>query len=357
MAKQLKKIIVDSVRPTSSTGLIVRFDRDLSDPQFKDFQAGQHLALEAEIEGQAVRRCYSLASSPSSDRLEVGIRVLPDGKFSSWARDNLRQGSELKSLPPDGHFLLPSPAECTNLLFIACGSGITPILSMIEEVLAQHAKARVSLIYGNSSLTTMMFREEILLLKNRYPDRLQLISAFSQQEQEVKLLNGRVSKQMIAKLEQAGLIRLASFSHIYLCGPKPIISELGQCFEDFGIDAKRVHHELFLNVGDQQRTPALRPERDAVVQSAHALIKLDGRQYRVELDGKTNILEQALEQDVELPHSCLAGVCSSCRAKLVRGKVYMPPCDALEEEDIEHGYILTCQAVAETEEVEINFDV
>ena len=357
MSAQLLPLIVDGARPVGDHSLAIRFDAKSCDESFRQFRAGQYLSLEADIDGKAVRRCYSLASSPASGKLEVGIRILPDGEFSGWASENVKAGLELRSLPPMGNFLLPEDLEeRRNLLFIACGSGITPVLSMVDELLRQQDEGQISLVVGNSTINTMMFREELLFLKNRYPGRLQSIFMFSRQEQENPLFNGRVSQESLARLADAGLLDPGAFDHCYLCGPGQMIEQAEGFVAERGLPKERIHHELFLSADGKASPSASTERRPEWVAQAKARIKVDGRWHSVALAGKSNILDEAMEQGVDLPYSCLAGVCSSCRAKLCKGKVDMDVHEALEEIDIKQGYILTCQSHATTDEVEIDFD-
>ncbi|MCH9663631.1 MAG: 2Fe-2S iron-sulfur cluster binding domain-containing protein [Gammaproteobacteria bacterium] len=358
MSTKLFSLKVAAARPVSERGLAVSFDTQSCDEMFMRFHAGQYIALEADINGQAVRRCYSLASSPLSGRLEVGIRLLDDGKFSHWASENIKPGVEVRALAPEGRFLLPEQAgERDNLLFVACGSGITPVLSMIDQVLAESGQGRVTLIYGNSSIASMMFREEILFLKNRYSDRLQTIFMFSRQEQDNELFSGRVGSETLAALARAGLVNFDGFDHCYVCGPRPVVEQFEAFALEAGIKPDRIHHELFLAAGDSapaQAPDVVRP--DTLATDAKARIKVDGRWFPVVLSGQDSILDQAMEQGVDLPYSCLAGVCSSCRARLIKGRVTMNVCDALDENDKQQGYILTCQSRPLTDEIEIDYD-
>lgn len=319
---------------------------------------GQHLVLEAKIDGEAVRRTYSICAGEDEQELRIAIRRIAEGRFSGFANERLKVGDRLDVMPPAGSFHAElAPAEARLHLAIAAGSGITPVLGIVKTVLAREPKSRVVLLYGNRSVDTILFREELEDLKNRYMTRLALHHVLSREAQDAEILQGRIDA---AKLEaMAGrLFRAADIDEAYLCGPAGLIDEAQATLTGLGVPAERIHSERFHVEGTTARAAteaAPRPHRDG---EAEVTIRLDGltRRFAVPFDGPS-IVDAGTAQGLNLPFSCKGGMCSTCRAKLVEGEVEMRLNYALTPKEVAAGYVLTCQSHPVSPRVALDYDV
>lgn len=324
------------------------------------FKAGQYLTLEQEIDGDTIRRSYSICSAPDERGLRIGVKRVTNGRFSTFVNDVLAAGDRLSVLPPTGTFFTPLDAgHKKNYLFIAAGSGITPVLSLLKTTLATEPNSTATLIYGNQSTATMMFRNELSFVKNRYLSRFQWINIYSRQPQAAEVLNGRIDNRKGTELNRT-LIDLSSFDEFFLCGPESMISEVSRGLTQFGVADTHIHYELFASSAEDAR---------AIVEKHHAravrfkgktsqveMIK-GGREYRFELsrDGE-NLLDAGTHQGADLPFSCKAGICATCKCKLIEGEVEMDIEHGLQAAEIEAGYILSCQAHPVSDRVRVDFD-
>lgn len=351
---------------------VAAIDRDTADsavvsfsvpPELSDqysYLAGQYLTLEHEFEGETLRRSYSICSAPSERELRIGVKRVANGRFSTFINDSLSVGDQLRVLSPTGSFFTKLASDqAKNYLFVAAGSGITPILSLLKATLATESGSTATLIYGNQSTATMMFRNELSFVKNRYMSRFHWINIYSRQPQPADVLNGRIDNHKGAELNRH-LIQLASFDEFFLCGPESMISEVSRGLTDFGASDERIHYELFASSAEDAK---------AIVEKHHAravrfkgktsrieMIK-GGREYQFELsrDGE-NLLDAGTHQGADLPFSCKAGICATCKCKLVEGEVEMDIDHGLQAAEIEEGYILSCQAHPVSDRVRVDFD-
>ena len=325
------------------------------------YQQGQHLTLKADINGEDVRRSYSICSSVVEQKLQVAIKRIDEGLFSNFANDELQKGMTLDVMPPQGHFYTELSASNENhYLFLAVGSGITPILSHIRSILALEPKAKVTLIYGNKSTPLMMFREKIAFIKNENIERFEWVNLFTREEHEAQLFNGRISAQKLIDLDQAKVIELKAFSDVFLCGPEEMINEVVTALKFWKFDEANIHYELFFSgsaASDIANKKAKRAQEYGEKISTVS-VKVAGRKTFIDLAmGGDNILDAAMEHGADLPFSCKGGVCATCKAKVISGKVEMDVNHSLTEQEVAEGMILTCQAHPVSESVEIDFDV
>ncbi len=341
-----------------SVSLTFNVPDDLKDT-FKYIQ-GQHLTLKADIDGQDIRRSYSICRGVDSQTLQVGIKAIEDGVFSNYANTELKAGMTLEVMPPQGHFYSElDETSDKNYLLVAVGSGITPILSHVETILATEKNATITLMYGNQRTPMMMFRERLCFLKNQYLDRLQWINFFTKEENDAELLNGRISAQKIIDLNNAGMISIASFNDVFVCGPEQMTLDIAKAFESWDFDPENVHYELFFSGESEEQAAAKQAKRAEKYgeKIANVSVKVAGRKTLLELEmGGDNILDAAMENGADLPFSCKGGVCATCKAKVIKGKVEMDMNHSLTEQEVEEGMILTCQAHPVSEDVEIDFD-
>jgi ring-1,2-phenylacetyl-CoA epoxidase subunit PaaE len=324
------------------------------------FKHGQYLTFLANINGQELRRSYSICSGVGDPYLEVAVKHIPGGIFSSFINESLSVGDLLQVAPPAGEFTTPLDIEHEkHYLCIAAGSGITPIMSIVKTVLVTEPKSRVSLLFGNKRVNSIMFREALEVLKNTYLGRFQLIHVLSQEDREFGILNGRIDNKKGAELCQH-LLDLQQIDEFFLCGPEGMVSEVSRGLRANGIDDEKIKYELFGASADDAAL-AVKKHHERAKKHQGKLFEVtvvaDGRSTRFELgaDGE-NILDAALDAGVDLPFACKGGVCATCKAKLTSGEIEMDINHALESKEIEDGTILTCQAHPTSGNVVVDFD-
>jgi len=325
--------------------------------------AGQHVVVRAQIEGADTRRTYSLVNAPGEWPLRIVPRLHAHGSMSRYLAEQLRAGDPLEVLPPNGSFTSRDPSAAGGA-YVACaaGCGITPVLAVVRALLSGGA-ARVLLFYGNSGTARAMCLEELLALKDRYLERLALHFVMSREPQEVDLYNGRLDgprlRQFAATLFSAQQVR-----EYFLCGPGDMIEQLGATLRELGVAASRIHAEHFTvatatapSPRREASAPAPAPAPVAAPDQAEVSILIDGRRrsFTMKMDDET-VLDAAGRAGIELPFSCRAGVCSTCRTKVVRGAVEMAQNYALEEWELEQGYVLACQSRVKTSTLELDYD-
>jgi len=361
MSTEFHLLTISAVERLTKDAVALSFDVPKALKESFTYHQGQHLTLKADINGEDVRRSYSICNSVTEQRLQVGIKRIDDGLFSNFANDELAVGMTMEVMPPQGHFYTElSESNENHYLFVAVGSGITPILSHIRSILAIEPKSKVTLIYGNKSTPLMMFRENISFIKNENIDRFEWVNLFTREEHEAELFNGRISAQKLIDLDQARIIELKAFSDVFLCGPEEMINEVETALKFWGFGEDHIHYELFFS-GSAAKEMADK-QADRVAQYGKKIstvsIKVAGRKTFLELAmGGDTILDAAMENGADLPYSCKGGVCATCKAKVVKGKVEMDLNHSLTEEEVAEGMILTCQAHPISDDVEIDFDI
>ena len=335
----------------------VDFELDAALKETFAFSHGQHVIIEAEIAGEKVRRSYSISVAKGSDKLQIGIKKITNGVFSSFANEQLQVGDVLQVMPPQGHFYTDlDTANKKHYALIAAGSGITPMLSIAQSVLAQEPDAHVTLIYGNKTTQSMMFKERVSFLKNHYMTRFSLINIFSKEEQEAEVLHGRISGDKLSELEKDHLIDMQQFDECFLCGPQQMVKSVEQTLLDAGIKAENIHYELFY-AGDEV-LPELTAEQKADKTIKQVVVKSGGRKLTLELTSTgDDILESAMQHGLDLPFSCKGGVCATCKAKVISGEVRMDRNHCLTDKEVAEGMILTCQSHPVSAHVEVDYDV
>ena len=353
---KFRALTVRAVRKETRDAIVVEFDVPERLRDEFAFVQGQYLTLRAVLDGSEERRSYSICSSPTRGPLRVAIKRVDDGVFSAWANATLAPGMQLEVAPPDGRFFLRlDPAQRRHYLAVAAGSGITPILSLLETTLAIEPQSRFTLIYGNRASSSTMFREDLLRLKDRYVGRFALIFVTSREKQDVELFNGRIDRERMLALTQKW-IDLEEVDYAFLCGPETMMESVIAAFEERGFDRARVIVERFATDGAQRPT---RPERAARSPDdiCHASVVMDGATRTFDVHkGRESILDAGLRSGIDLPFSCKSGICSSCRAQLVGGEVDMDVHFALEDYEVRSGVVLMCQSHPVTDRVELDVD-
>ncbi|HEX6576732.1 MAG TPA: 1,2-phenylacetyl-CoA epoxidase subunit PaaE [Jiangellaceae bacterium] len=348
------RLRVSAVEQLTDDAVAVTFDVP---PDLRDayaFAAGQHVNVSVPG-GDGVRRSYSICSPAGSGRLRIAIKRIPDGTFSAYALSTLAPGDELDVMTPAGRFTpYLDPANARHYVAIAAGSGITPVLSIITSVLGTEPDSRVTLIYANRTSQSVMFLDELADLKDVHPERLHLVHVLSREEQETELLSGRIDEERLQRL-LATLVPPETVDEWYLCGPQQLVTMARDVLLRHGVDRAHVHSELF-HVGDLPARRAAPPEAPGATVSEVTVV-LDGRRSTVEItDPDETVLEAVLRVRNDAPFACKGGVCGTCRAKLLDGKVEMERNFALEDDELGEGYVLTCQSHPSTPSVSLDYD-
>ncbi|AWK85197.1 1,2-phenylacetyl-CoA epoxidase subunit PaaE [Azospirillum thermophilum] len=348
--------IRDCRRETDDT-VSIAFDVPADLAERYRFIQGQYLTLKAVIGGEEVRRSYSICSGINDGELRVAVKKVPGGLFSTHANDGLTPGDVIDVMTPMGRFHVPlAPDQARTYLAFAAGSGITPIMSILKTALAEEPKSRFVLIYGNRTVSSIIFREELEDLKNRYLGRLVIHHVLSREPEEAGLLSGRIGAGLVKEL-CGTLVDPATVDAAFLCGPQPMVEEVRAALAEVGTPPDRIHLELF-GAPTGAKPAARRPDPvDSPTDAAAVTVLLDGKrkEFALPYDGDS-ILEAAHRHGADLPYSCKSGVCCTCRAKLREGKVAMAENYSLEPWEVEAGYILTCQSRPLTERVVVDFD-
>jgi ring-1,2-phenylacetyl-CoA epoxidase subunit PaaE len=316
---------------------------------------GQHVTVRAFIDGEDVRRSYSVCADANSGVLRVGVKHIAGGVFSTYATTELRVGDHLEVMPPVGEFTIETdPANRKHYAAIAAGSGITPVLSMISTVLDSEPESRFTLVFGNRDSRSVMFLEELEGLKDRFPSRFHLVHVLSREPSLISLFSGRIDG---AKLEGIldTIVDATDVDAWYLCGPYEMVQDARKVLTAREVPSGRIHDELFFS-GELVEPPP--PIDETVAGTIAVTFTLDGRSslVRVDPDGPP-ILDYALQARPDTPWSCRGGMCTTCKAQVLVGDAVLDRNFALTDEDVERGYILTCQAHPTTAELEITYDV
>ena len=317
---------------------------------------GQHVTVRAEIAGEDVRRSYSVCADADTGLLRVGIKELEGGKFSTYANRRLQAGDTLEVMPPVGEFTItPDPGSKRHYAAIAAGSGITPVLSLIATTLRAEPECSWTLLLGNRSSASIMFLEDLAALKDRYAERFHLIHVLSREQQSSPLLSGRIDRPRLEEIFGV-LINPNSVDRWFLCSPYEMVTAVRETLEDRGVPPAHIRDELFVAGPPPAIDPNAVENGQSTQETVELTFTLDGRTSQVRMGPRTRVLDAALTVRHELPWSCRGGMCASCKAQVVEGEVSMEHNYALVAEDLEAGYVLTCQAVPLTERLTVDFD-
>jgi ring-1,2-phenylacetyl-CoA epoxidase subunit PaaE len=317
------------------------------------FLPGQYLTLRAAIGGAEIRRSYSICSGLDDGELRIAVKRVAGGGFSNFVHDRLKPGDEIDVMTPAGRFTVPlDPTAARVMVAVACGSGITPILSLMKSVLSREPASQFILLYGNRTGREIMFAEELAALKDRYLDRLSVTHVLSREMQDLPVLQGRLDRARIELLLR-GVPRI---DHAFLCGPAAMMDEAGATFAALGVAPERIHREYFTPGEGGQAAPVPPPIEPSAEPAAIAEIIIDGRHHEVPLPEGMSVIDAARAQGLELPFSCKGGMCCSCRARLVSGKAEMAVNYSLQPWEVAAGFILTCQARPLTPRLVLDYD-
>ena len=345
---------VAAVRPETDDAVSITFD--VPDDLAAEYRylPGQHVTLRAMIDGEDVRRSYSICANANDGALRVGVKRLPGGVFSTYATTALQVGDTLEVMPPVGEFTIsPDPANAKHYGAVAAGSGITPVLALVATVLESEPRSRFTLLFGNRAARSIMFLEELEGLKDRHPDRFHLIHVLSRESGAVPMFSGRLDAERLTQLFDL-IVDTDTVDDWYLCGPFEMVQAAREVLESRDVASSAIHDELFfagpLDPADLPPEPL--DEAGAVT----VTFTVDGRASTTRMRPETSILDAALRVRGELPYSCKGGMCASCKARVLEGTVAMDKNYALVEDDLNAGYVLTCQAHPTSDTVVVDFD-
>ncbi|GAA4802588.1 ferredoxin--NADP reductase [Litoribaculum gwangyangense] len=345
------KLAIKNIERLTNKSISISFDVPESLKNTFAFKAGQYITLKTNIDGNEVRRDYSLCTSPKSGELKVAIKEVLDGTFSAYANNKLQVGDILEVAAPRGRFIFePNDNKTKNIAAFAAGSGITPILSIIKCALEEEIHSKVILVYGNKSTEDTMFLNELLELQHQYKDRFSIQFVFSQQDEDDAIF-GRIEKSTV------NYVMKNKHKHVevdayYLCGPEAMIHTVKDVLTEHGIDKTKIHFELFKT----SKTDGIEEVNDVTSGKTKITIIVDEETTTFQMSPKQTVLEAALDEDLDAPYSCQGGICSSCLARIKEGEATMRQNNILTEAEVAEGLILTCQAHPTTPTIVVDYD-
>ena len=350
---QFVPLKVKSITPQTDQAICIAFDVVPEQQEQFQFQPGQHLTIRHLTEAGEIRRCYSICSYAGKEDISIAVKKIDQGQFSHWANEQLKVGDVLEVMPPQGVFFQKAAKMGgQNYLGVAAGSGITPILSIVKQVLFEQPEANFTLLYGNRSWKQTMFAEQIMDLKDQFKERFQLINIFSREFNDSELMNGRIDQEKLKQLFEYEVLE-TNFDHVFACGPDEMMNAVEGTLPDYGIAKERIHTERFYTGQVRKRSA----ETDVNRKEEKVNIVLDGRELIVSVaQDDESILDAALRAGADLPYACKGGVCATCRCKVISGEVDMFLNYSLEKEEVEKGYVLSCQTLPKGPNVRLSFD-
>lgn len=353
-APKFHELTIQSIDHTTADAVVLEFHiPDALKPDYR-FTPGQYLTLRADIDGEDVRRSYSICSPLGSPNLKVGVKRIDGGLFSNHAL-NLAAGDRLRVMTPQGRFTAPIAGKHDYLL-LAAGSGITPMVSIASSVLAGEPESTVTLCYANRTTDSVMFKETFEDLKDRYMTRFLLTHVMDEETQDVELFNGRLDAEKLATLTTRGLIDPDKYHGIYICGPQPMIEAASSALEELGAPKDRIKFELFTPSTPLPIASDSKQEADITAPGAKVEIILDGSIRSFNLPQGDRLLDAAAKSGLDLPYSCANGMCATCRCKLVSGEASMIQNFSLEKWEEDSGFVLACQLQPSTDKITLDFD-
>jgi ring-1,2-phenylacetyl-CoA epoxidase subunit PaaE len=356
------ELAIKRVSPEAAGSVAITFGIPADRREAFQFEPGQYLTLRATVNGQDVRRTYSI-SSPRSQlhqhgELEVGIRPVEGGVFSNWAATQLKAGDVLSVMPPDGKFTVKKQRAIHRVGF-AAGSGITPILSIAATTLEEQPNSKFTLVYGNRRMASVMFNEALQDLKDRYAHRFTMVHILSRQAQEVDMLEGRIDAAKVRQLVNT-LLPAASMDEVFICGPEAMISATEAALAEAGVPQSRIYTERFTTSAavatKVQADTDARASATGLGKLIALRVLLDGKVHELTMGSNDHVLDAATEAGLDLPFSCKGGVCSTCRCKVTEGSVYMDKNFALDATEVQQGFVLSCQARPTSDVLAVSFD-
>ncbi|WP_068110821.1 1,2-phenylacetyl-CoA epoxidase subunit PaaE [Tropicimonas marinistellae] len=351
------ELTVKEVRKTIRDAVVVTLEPTNGAAEDFDFTQGQYLTFRRDFDGEELRRSYSICAGKDDGILQVGIKRVDGGAFSTWANEDLKPGDTLEAMPPMGGFYTPlDPGAARQYLGFAGGSGITPVLSILKTTLEREPLSTFTLVYANKAVNSIMFREELEDLKNTYMGRFNVVHILESDAQEIDLFTGLVTEEKCAELFK-GWIDIEHVDTAFICGPEPMMLGIAAALRSAGMDDSQIKFELFASAQPGRlKRKAESKGASATGNQASAAITLDGSTQTVTMGKDVTILDAALDNAMDAPFACKAGVCSTCRCRVLEGEVDMVANHALEDYEVEKGYVLSCQSFPVTDRVVVDFD-
>ncbi len=340
---------IASVDTLTSNAVALTFDIPAHLKETFSYKAGQYITLKHTIDGQEVRRAYSISSAPSSGKLTVGIKKVPSGVFSTYANEALNAGDVIEIMPPDGRFIFEKSSETKTVGAFVAGSGITPIMSIAQTVLESHDDNKFVLVFGNQTPEETMYRDALLKLQERYPERFFMQWLYSRSAQ-ADCLFGRIETSTV-NLVTKNKFKDFSFDAFYLCGPEAMINTVSETLKTNGVAKEKIHFELFTSSTPDSANIDAPSDGTTQVQ-----VLVDDEEFSFTMDQKMLVLDAVLKENIDAPYSCQGGVCSSCIARVTEGKAEMVKNQILTDGEVAEGLILTCQAHALTPTLKVDYD-
>ncbi|MEZ4792718.1 MAG: 2Fe-2S iron-sulfur cluster-binding protein [Gelidibacter sp.] len=349
--------VADIYKETRDT-VVIYFDiPDNLRDKFK-FKQGQHLTLRKEINGEDIRRNYSLCSSPLDNQWKVAVKTIREGVFSNYAFNELKKGDEVQVMPPHGEFYVDcEPESSKNYIAFAAGSGITPTLSIIKTHLHKEPNSTFKLFYLNRTVKSIIFKEEIEQLKNEFFGRFQVFYFLTKEQRDIPFLNGRFDKEKLAVLTKT-FIDIPDTDHAFICGPQDMIFLIRDELQAAGMSKEKIHYELFFTGSSEEENKHIAEILEEKADGTEVTIIDGGTEFHFIMDDDfDNILDGALAAGADLPFACKGGVCSTCKCKVIEGSVKMKVNYALEDREVAQNFVLSCQSVPTSKVVKVDFDV
>ncbi len=355
MTPKFHKIKVKDIRKETDDSVSVSFDVPQEIQDEYSYKSGQYLTLKSLISGEELRRSYSLCSAPFEKEWRIAVKKVLEGRFSGFANDSLRIGDEIEVMTPMGNFTCEFHNEnAKSYVFFAAGSGITPIISLIKTILQDEPNSNVTLFFGNKSFSSIIFREELEELKNLHMQRFRLIHILSRESLGNSIQKGRIDLPKCNSLFHA-FIKGTPVSEVFVCGPENMILAVQESMLANGVDAKHIHFELFASPGDKKHIAIELPNESKVDANVSIIVDGDKYDFALKSDGDS-VLDAAFKAGADLPFACKGGVCCTCKAKILEGSARMDVNYALEQDEVDAGFILTCQAHPTSEKLIVSFD-
>jgi len=357
MSVSFHQLRVAETVPETSDSTSIRFDIPEELRETFRFRPGQHLTLRADIGGEEVRRNYSLCVAPQDNEVKVTVKRIVGGIFSNWANEELKPGDLIEAMPPHGSFTWDfEPGSRGHYVGFAGGSGITPIISLIKTALTVEPDSRFTLLYGNRDSQSVIFLEELARLKNRFMGRLEIHHFLAEESEDIELFNGMLDRSKCDEI-LTHLLDPAEITSFFICGPGPMMDSAEEALIARDVPRDRIHIERFTAGRPSAALEAQMQALQTMAQGLTMMVTLDGRKRRVAFDAEAgNILDSARKAGLPAPYACKAGVCATCRARVVSGDVEMAARYGLSDEEVASGYVLTCQSVPKGEGVELDYD-
>lgn len=355
MALHFHKLIVKDIKNETPDCVSIAFDIPIELKNDFHFTQGQNVTIKFVSDGEEFRRSYSICSSPLENELRIAVKKVANGLFSTYANERLKPGDMMEVLPPTGTFFTEvNPANRKDYVFFAAGSGITPVISIIKTILLTEPHSSITLVYGNKNVQSIIFREVIEALKDRFLKRFRVFHILSREKTETDFNYGRIDVSKCNHLSK--LINFDIIDDFFICGPEQMIFTIKDFLEGWGTEPKNIHFELFTTPVRKITTP---PPKTKLVKEdgSDITVKIDGRSFDFKLGFEGDvILDAALAEGADLPFACKGGVCCTCKAKLLEGEVEMEANYGLEKSEVKAGFILTCQSHPRSKKVVVDYD-